>query len=97
MIPKVLCQPGSDMENGLNVIVRSPTHNRAITHIIINIIDYRIEATGPNVRRAMNRIGVELFPYYLAVRMADVKAQSSYQRRAKIENIISFTIVERYW
>ena len=37
----------------------------------------------------MNRIGVELFPYYLAVRMADVKAQSSYQRRAKIENIIA--------
>lgn len=24
----------------------------------------------------MNRIGVDLFPYYLAVRMADAKAQS---------------------
>lgn len=51
--------------------------------------DYRIEATPQNVRRAMNRIGVELFPYYLAVRMADVKAQSSYKRREKIENIIA--------
>ena len=51
--------------------------------------DYRIEATPPNVRRAMNRIGVELFPYYLAVRMADVKAQSPYKRRAKIENIVA--------
>ncbi|HCR85005.1 CCA tRNA nucleotidyltransferase [Muricomes intestini] len=50
--------------------------------------DYRIEATPRNVRRAMNRIGVELFPYYLAVRMADVKAQSPYQRRKKIENIV---------
>lgn len=50
--------------------------------------DYRIEATPQNVRRAMNRIGVELFPYYLAVRMADVKAQSPYRRRAKIENIV---------
>lgn len=50
--------------------------------------DYRIEATPQNVRRAMNRIGVELFPYYLAVRMADVKAQSPYKRRAKIENIV---------
>lgn len=50
--------------------------------------DYRIEATIQNVRRAMNRIGVELFPYYLAVRLADVKAQSPYQRREKIENII---------
>ena len=51
--------------------------------------DYRTEATTKNVRRAMNRIGVDLFPYYLAVRMADVKAQSPYQRREKIENIIA--------
>lgn len=51
--------------------------------------DYRVEATPANVRRAMNRISVELFPYYLAVRMADAKAQSSYQRRAKIENIVA--------
>ena len=50
--------------------------------------DYRIEATPQNVRRAMNRIGVDLFPYYLAVRLADVKAQSPYKRREKIENII---------
>lgn len=51
--------------------------------------DYRIEATPQNVRRAMNRIGVELFPYYLAVRLADVKAQSPYRRREKLENIIA--------
>ena len=51
--------------------------------------DYRIEATPKNVRRAMNRIGVELFPYYLAVRMADAKAQSPYRRREKIENIVA--------
>lgn len=50
--------------------------------------DYRMEATGPEVRRAMNKIGVELFPYYLAVRLADTKAQSSYERREKLENII---------
>ncbi|MCI8836174.1 MAG: CCA tRNA nucleotidyltransferase [Ruminococcus sp.] len=50
--------------------------------------DYRIEPTMQNVRRAMNRIGVELFPYYLAIRLADVKAQSPYRRREKIENII---------
>ena len=51
--------------------------------------DYRTEATPANVRRAMNRIGVDLFPYYLAVRMADAKAQSSYRRREKIENIVA--------
>ena len=50
--------------------------------------DYRMEPTGANVRRAMHEIGVELFPYYLAVRLADTKAQSSYERRGKLENII---------
>lgn len=50
--------------------------------------DYRMEPTGANVRSAMHEIGVELFPYYLAVRLADTKAQSSYERRGKLENII---------
>lgn len=50
--------------------------------------DYRMEPTGANVRCAMHEIGVELFPYYLAVRLADTKAQSSYERRGKLENII---------
>lgn len=50
--------------------------------------DYRMEPTGANVRRAMHEIGVELFPYYLAVRLADTKAQSSYECRGKLENII---------
>lgn len=51
--------------------------------------DYRMEATEANVRRAINRISPELFPYYLAVRMADAKAQSMYRRREKLENIIA--------
>lgn len=50
--------------------------------------DYRVDVTAKNVRRAMNRIGVDLFPYYLAVQLADVKAQSAYQRKRKIEDII---------
>ena len=55
--------------------------------------DYRMEATPKNVRRAMNRIGVELFPYYLAVRLADVKAQSPYRKREKIENIVAVRVL----
>lgn len=51
--------------------------------------DYRVEPTPQNVRRAMNRIGVDLFPFYLAVQLADVKAQSPYRRRSKIEEIIA--------
>lgn len=50
--------------------------------------DYYMAATPRNVRRAMNRIGVDLFPMFLEIRMADVRAQSTYKRREKIENIL---------
>ena len=49
--------------------------------------DLRMPATPANVRRAMNRIGKELFPLYLEVRRADVLAQSEYLRREKLDDI----------
>ena len=49
--------------------------------------DYRMPATDRAVRRAMNRIGEDLFPFYLEVRRADVLAQSTYKREEKIENL----------
>lgn len=49
--------------------------------------DYRMPATAKNVRRAMNKIGEDLFPYYMEVRRADVLAQSMYLREEKIENL----------
>ena len=49
--------------------------------------DYRMPATAKNVRRAMNKIGEELFPYYMEVRRADVLAQSMYEREEKIRNL----------
>ena len=47
--------------------------------------DDRMPATMKHVRRAMNRISAELFPYYMKVRMADTLAQSDYQRDKKLE------------
>lgn len=54
---------------------------------LVHFHDYRMEATQRNVRRAMNRIGEELFPAYLEVRRADVLAQSMYKREEKIQNL----------
>ena len=54
---------------------------------LVHFHDYRMEATQRNVRRAMNRIGEELFPAYLEVRRADVLAQSMYKREEKIRNL----------
>lgn len=55
---------------------------------LVQYHDYRMPAEHKNVRRAMNRIGEELFPYYLEVRMADTLAQSMHLREQKIKNLI---------
>ncbi len=49
--------------------------------------DYRMPVTKKNVRRAINKIGEELFPLYLEVRRADVLAQSIYMRKEKLADI----------
>jgi tRNA nucleotidyltransferase (CCA-adding enzyme) len=49
--------------------------------------DYRMPATKTSVRRAVNKIGIDLFPLYLEVRKADVLSQSEYQREEKLKDI----------
>ncbi|MEG0354155.1 MAG: CCA tRNA nucleotidyltransferase [Lachnospiraceae bacterium] len=54
---------------------------------LVRYHDYRMPAKPVYVRRAMNKIGKELFPAYLEVRKADLAAQSDYLRKEKEENI----------
>lgn len=54
---------------------------------LVRYHDYRIPAEAENVRRAMHKIGEELFPYYIEVRRADVLAQSFYLRDEKLEDL----------
>jgi tRNA nucleotidyltransferase (CCA-adding enzyme) len=54
---------------------------------LVQYHDYRMPAEPKNVRRAMNKIGEDIFPYYLEVRMADTLAQSEYLQEEKIQNI----------
>lgn len=49
--------------------------------------DYRPENTPISVRRALNKIGEELFPSYILVQKADMLAQSAYRRTEKMERI----------
>lgn len=49
--------------------------------------DYRMPAEAKNVRKAMNKIGEDIFPYYMEVRRADVLAQSTYLREQKLKNL----------
>ena len=50
--------------------------------------DYPSNTTARGVRRALNRIGVELFPYYMAIRVADIKAGSFYDRKEKLKKVV---------
>ena len=54
---------------------------------LVQYHDYRMPAEPKNVRRAMNKISEELFPYYLEVREADTRAQSAYKQEEKLQNI----------
>lgn len=54
---------------------------------LVKYHDYRMPAEAKYVRRAMNKISRELFPYYLEVREADVLAQSLHERESKLQVI----------
>ena len=49
--------------------------------------DVRTQPTPKAVRRAMNKLGEELYPLLLQVQYADTMAQSTYQREEKLERI----------
>lgn len=54
---------------------------------LVQYHDYRMPAEPKNVRRAMNKIGEDLFLLYLEVREADTLAQSEYLQEEKLQNI----------
>ena len=47
--------------------------------------DYSVEASARSVRRAMNKIGEDIFPCLFDVKRADIGAQSEYGRAEKLE------------
>ena len=71
-------------------ILRRLKFDNDTTNKVVKLVqyhDYRMPAEPKNVRRAMNKIGEDLFPYYLEVRNADTLAQSEYLQEEKLQNI----------
>lgn len=52
---------------------------------IVRYHDQKIELTPAGVRRAINRMGEDIFPMLFAVRRADIYAQSDYLREEKLD------------
>jgi len=59
-------------------------------HTVVQLVthhDYQILPEKKYVRRAMNRIGKDIFPLLLKVKQADLHAQSTYHREEKQEKL----------
>ena len=59
---------------------------RKVTRLV-RFHDYRMPPQPKYVRRAMTRIGEDLFPYYILVQRADIAGQSEYHKKKKIANL----------
>jgi len=60
---------------------------------LVKYHDLKIELRAKCVRRAMVKVGVDLFPYLLKVKKADFLAQSMYKRGEKEEELKQLTIL----
>lgn len=59
--------------------------------VLVRYHDWRFEADKRSVRRAMNKIGYDLFPLMLEVQRADISGQSDYKREEKIARLNDIT------
>jgi len=60
---------------------------------LVRYHDLKIELRAKTVRRAMVKVGVDLFPYLLKVKKADFLAQSMYKREEKEEELKQLTAI----
>lgn len=91
--------PSVGAEMSGEILRRMRFDNETISTVrrLVEFHDYGndIEPTPTVVRRAMNRIGTDIFAKLLIVKRADIWAQSSYLRREKLELVEAWDKVYR--
>ncbi len=65
--------------------LKSDNHSIDVISRLVKYHDYRPEGEKKAVRRAVSRIGEEIFPLLFPVRYADIMAQSDYEKAEKLE------------
>lgn len=80
-------QVGEDLAN--QILRRLKFDNDTIRKVtqLVYWHDDRPEPTMKSVRRAINRVGEDLYPMLLKVQRADLLAQSDYHRKEKLERL----------
>lgn len=81
--------PAISEEIGRKVLRRLKFDNRTVDQVtrLVRYHDYYVEPSQRCVRRAIMKVGEDIFPLFLQVKKADMEAQSSYQREEKEENL----------
>ncbi len=72
-----------------NILRRLKFDNDTVDKVckIVLYHDQDIALTDTGVRRAMNRMGEDIFPLIIAVHRADISAQSDYRKQEKLEKL----------
>lgn len=81
--------PVMSEEIGRKVLRRLKFDNHTIDQVtrLVRYHDYYVEPSQRCVRRAIMKVGEDIFPMLLQVKKADMEAQSVYQREEKEENL----------
>lgn len=82
----------AESEKMANEILRRLRFDNDTIYMVRKLVLYHDYATGSRlddkmVRRAINKIGEEVFPYLFPVMRADIMAQSEYKREEKLSNV----------
>ncbi len=82
-------------EEMAKIILRRLRMDNDTIHKVSSLVRYHdygngVEPNGRIVRRAVNKVGEELFPALLLVRKADILAQSEYKREEKLQTLTAW-------
>lgn len=84
--------PDLSAEMAKDILKRLKFDNATINMVtgLVRYHDRRIESGEKPMRKAVNKIGAQYFPYLFDVKYADTLAQSMYQREEKLSTIESY-------
>ena len=73
----------------IDILKRLKYDNNTIRQVttLVRHHDLAVRLTAPKVRKAVVKVGEDLFPLFLEVKQADLLAQSTYMREEKQENL----------
>lgn len=78
---------GSDLAGKVMRRLRFDNDTREKVMRLVYWHDYEVEPSEKSVRRAVHKVGDDIFPYLLQVKRADCMAQSTYRREEKLAEL----------